>query len=133
MRLCFACLPISLGRITRKKQASISILKRSVMSSSSIIVRPLASSAEYELHFQFADQEFSPDPSPASALYVQRVTTTRPEFRPEQLRWAFRNGEQIGSYIIYEWALRMRAARLATRTIRVRVGLSSEYHTGVHS
>jgi len=69
------------------------------MSSSSVIVRPLASTTEYELHFQFADQEFSPDPSPASARYVQQVTTSRPEFRPEQLRGAFQNGEQVGSYI----------------------------------
>ena len=49
------------------------------MSSSSVIVRPLASTTEYELHFQFADQEFSPDPSPASARYVQQVNTTRPD------------------------------------------------------
>jgi predicted N-acetyltransferase YhbS len=87
------------------------------MSSSSVIVRPLASTTGYELHFQFADQEFSPDPSPASARYVQQVNTTRPEFRPEQLRGAFRNGEQVGSYIIYEWVLRMGAARLATGCI----------------
>ena len=87
------------------------------MSSSSIIVRPLASPAEYRLHFQFADAEFSPDPSPTSALYVQQVTTTRPEYRPEQLRGAFRGGEQVGSYIIYEWMLRMGAARLATGCI----------------
>src|SRR5205085_9161783 len=34
---------------------------------SSIIVRPLASLTEYELHFQFADQAFSPNPSLDSA------------------------------------------------------------------
>jgi hypothetical protein len=34
------------------------------MGASSIIVRPLASPAEHQLHFQFADQAFSPDPSP---------------------------------------------------------------------
>jgi predicted N-acetyltransferase YhbS len=87
------------------------------MSLSSVTVRPLASAAEYELHFQFADQEFSPDPSPASSLYVQQVTTTRPEFRPEQLRGAFQSGEQVGSYIIYEWVLRMGVAHLATGCI----------------
>jgi len=34
------------------------------MGASSIIVRPLASPAEHQLHFQFADQAFSPDSSP---------------------------------------------------------------------
>ena len=87
------------------------------MSSSSIIVRPLASPAEYRLHFQFANKEFSPDPSPASALSTQQITTTRPEFRSEQLRGAFRDGEQVGSYTIFERTLRMGAARLATGCI----------------
>ena len=77
------------------------------MGSSSIIVRPLASPTEYELHFQFADQAFSPDPSPASVRYWQQVTTTRPDYRPEQLRGAFRGGEQLGSYILHERVLRM--------------------------
>jgi len=85
--------------------------------SSSIIVRPLASAAEYELHFQFADQAFSPDPSPDSARFWQQVTTSRPDFRPEQLRGAFRDGEQLGSYILHERVLRMGTARLATGCI----------------
>jgi hypothetical protein len=61
------------------------------MDSSSIMVRPLASPAEHQLHFQFADQAFSPDPSPTSAQYWQQVTTSRPGYRSEQLRGAFRN------------------------------------------
>ncbi len=87
------------------------------MSSSSIIVRPLASPGEYELHFQFADQAFSPDPSSASATFWQQVITSRPEFRSEQLRGAFRDGEQIGSYHIEERMLRMGKAALATGCI----------------
>jgi len=87
------------------------------MNSSSIVVRPLASPAEYELHFQFADQAFSPHPSPDSARFWQQVTTTRPDFRPEQLRGAFRDGEQLGSYILHERVLRMGTAQLATGCI----------------
>src|SRR5205085_8111119 len=83
----------------------------------SIIVRPLASPAEYEMHFQFADQAFSSDPSQTNARFWQQVTTSRPDFRPEQLRGAFRDGEQLGSYILHERVLRMGAARLATGCI----------------
>jgi predicted N-acetyltransferase YhbS len=101
------------------------------LSSSSIIVRPLASPAEYALHFQSADAEFSPDPSPASALSAQEITTTRPEFRAEQLRGAFRDGEQIGSYSIFEWVLRVGAARLATGCIGGVVTYSAYRNSGV--
>ena len=87
------------------------------MHTSSIVVRPLADAAEYELHFQFADQAFSPNPSPESVRFWQGVTTSRPDFRPEQLRGAFRDGEQVGSYILYERVLRMGEARLATGCI----------------
>src|SRR5258708_8175847 len=81
------------------------------MPASPIIVRPLASPTEYKLHFEFADQAFSPDPSPDNALGWQQVVTTRPDYRPEQLRGAFRDGEQLGSYIIYERMLRMGTAQ----------------------
>lgn len=86
------------------------------MSSSSIVVRPLIT-AEYGLHFQSADAEFSPDPSPASTLFVQSLTTTRPEFRAEQLRGAFLDGKQVGSYILHERILHMGSARLSTGCI----------------
>ncbi|HJT56018.1 MAG TPA: GNAT family N-acetyltransferase [Ktedonobacteraceae bacterium] len=86
------------------------------MSSSSIIVRPLTT-AEYRLHFQSANAEFSPDPSPASALLIQNLTISRPEFRAEQLRGAFLDGKQVGSYILHERLLRMGTAHLPTGCI----------------
>ena len=82
------------------------------MNSSSNMVRPLASPAELHLHFQFADQAFSPDSSPESARYWQQVTTTRPGFHFEQLRGPFRDGEQVGSYLLRECILHMGMARL---------------------
>jgi len=87
------------------------------MTSSSIIVRPLASDAERELQFQLADQAFSTDPSPSNAAYWEQLITTLPEHRPEQLRGAFRNGEQLGGYIMYERVMRMGVARLLTGCI----------------
>ncbi|HJT59673.1 MAG TPA: GNAT family N-acetyltransferase, partial [Ktedonobacteraceae bacterium] len=81
------------------------------MSPPSIIVRPLTT-AEYELHFQSANAELSPDPSPASALLIQNLTISRPESLAEQLRGAFLDGKQVGSYILHERLLRMGAARL---------------------
>ncbi len=101
------------------------------MSSSSIVVRPLASPAEYQMHFQFANKEFSPDPSPANALFIQQVTMTRPEFRSEQLRGAFRDGEQLGSYTIFERTLRVGAAQLATGCIGVVVTYPAYRNQGV--
>lgn len=87
------------------------------MASSPIIVRPLATPTEYKLHFQFADQAFSSEPSSTSALYWQQYVTCWPDYRPEQLRGAFRDGEQLGSYIIHERTLRMGEAQLLTGCI----------------
>ena len=101
------------------------------MVSSPMIVRPLASPAEYALHFQLADQAFSPDPSPANARFWQQVTTSRPDFRAEQLRGAFRDGEQLGSYILHERTLRMGAARLATGCIGAVVTYPAHRQQGV--
>jgi predicted N-acetyltransferase YhbS len=101
------------------------------MASSSIIVRPLASPTEYQLHFQFADQAFSPEPSPASALYYQQFVTNYPEFRPEQLRGAFRDGKQLGSYIVHERIVRMGEARLRTGCVGSVVTYPEYRHQGV--
>ena len=101
------------------------------MGSSPIIVRPLASPAEYQLHFQFADQEFSSDPSPANALRWQQVTTTYPGYRPEQLRGAFRDGEHVGSYIIHERMLHMGVAQLATGCIGTVMTYPAHRYQGV--
>ncbi len=101
------------------------------MPASPIIVRPLASPTEYKLHFEFADQAFSPDPSPDNALGWQQVVTTRPGYRPEQLRGAFRDGEQLGSYSIYERMLRMGIAQLLTGCIGAVVTYPAYRHQGV--
>jgi predicted N-acetyltransferase YhbS len=101
------------------------------MASSPIIVRPLASPTEYKLHFEFADQAFSPEPSPTSALYWQQFVTNYPEFRPEQLRGAFRDGQQLGSYIIHERMLRMGAVQLLTGCVGAVVTYPAHRHQGV--
>jgi predicted N-acetyltransferase YhbS len=103
------------------------------MDSSSIIVRPLASPAEYELHFHFADREFAPDPSPASAQFWQQVVMSRPGYHAEQVRGAFRDGEQLGSYIIEERVMRMGKARLATGCIAAVVTYPTHRNQGVAS
>jgi GNAT superfamily N-acetyltransferase len=98
---------------------------------SSIIVRPLASPAECEMHFLQADQTFSPDPSPSNAMYWQRFVTSQPGYHPDQLRGAFRNGEQLGSYRIRSRMLRMGAAQLATGCIGSVVTYPVYRHQGV--
>lgn len=101
------------------------------MASLPIIVRPLASTIEYKLHFEFADQAFSSEPSPTSALYWQQFVTNYPGFRPEQLRGAFRDGQQVGSYIIHERMLCMGAAQLPTGCIGAVVTYPAYRHQGV--
>lgn len=101
------------------------------MASSPITVRPLATPTEYKLHFQFADQAFSPDPSQTSVLYWQQFVTNYPGFRPEQLRGAFRDEEQLGSYIIHERTLRMGEAQMLTGCIGAVVTYPSYRHQGV--
>lgn len=101
------------------------------MVSSPILVRALASPTEREMHFQLADQAFSPNPSPASVQHWQQFVTTAPEYRPEQLRGAFRDGEQLGSYIFHERTLRMGAARLLTGCIGAVVTYPAHRHQSV--
>jgi predicted N-acetyltransferase YhbS len=103
------------------------------MASSPIEVRPLGSPTERGLHFQFANQAFSSDPSPDNALYWQQVFTTRPDYRPEQLRGAFLEGEQLGSYLIQERMLRMGEARLPTGCIGSVVTYPAHRNRGVAS
>src|SRR5215470_833190 len=103
------------------------------MASPPIIVRPLATPTEREMHFQWADQAFSRDPSPTSAQYWQQFVTTMPGYRPEQLRGAFRDGEQLGSYIFHERILRMGVARLPTGCIGAVVTYPTHRHQGVAS
>jgi predicted N-acetyltransferase YhbS len=101
------------------------------MTTSPITVRSLATLTERELHFHWADQAFSPNPSPTSVQHWTQFVTTMPEYRPEQLRGAFRDGEQLGSYIFHERTLRMGAARLPTGCIGAVVTYPAYRHQGV--
>ncbi len=103
------------------------------MTTSPITVRPLTTPTERELHFQWADQAFSPNPSPNSVQHWTQYVTTMPEYRPEQLRGAFRAGEQLGSYILHERTMRMGAARLPTGCIGAVVTYPAYRHQGVAS
>jgi hypothetical protein len=82
-----------------------------------ITVRALATSGQRETHCQFADQAFSHEPSPESAKYWYQFVTTMPGYRPEQLRGAFRDGEQVGSYFLHERTMHVGTARLLTGCI----------------
>ena len=82
------------------------------MASPLLTVRALATSGEREKHCQFADQAFSREPSPASARNWYQFVTTTPGYRPEQLRGAFRDGEQVGSYMLEERTMHVETARL---------------------
>ena len=63
-------------------------------------------------------QSFSLDPLPEdTANRLLHRLTTLPGYREEQVRSAYRNGEQLGGYRIYERQLRMRTARLTTGCI----------------
>src|SRR5262245_4930389 len=77
------------------------------MAASLLTVRALVTAGEREKHCQCADQAFSREPSPASARDWYQFVTTTPGYRPEQLRGAFRDGEQVGS------------DKLAVRTVQV--------------
>ncbi|HLZ56927.1 MAG TPA: GNAT family N-acetyltransferase, partial [Ktedonosporobacter sp.] len=63
-------------------------------------------------------QSFSPDPLPEdTATRLLRKVATSPGYRPEQVRGAYRNGEHLGGYRIYERLLRVGTARLVTGCI----------------
>jgi hypothetical protein len=85
------------------------------MVSAPLTVRALVTASERERHCQFADQAFSHAPSPESARHWQQFVTTMPGYRPEQLRGAFRDGEQVGS-LSASWADRARQSFCDTET-----------------
>lgn len=85
---------------------------------SSLLIRPPRSPEELTDHLQGyveVNQVFSPDPFPAdTADRLLQKLLTLPGYRPEQVRSAYRHGEHLGGYRIYERLLRMGSARLAT-------------------
>src|SRR5690348_10095868 len=87
------------------------------MTETTLIVRPLATPAEYHLQIYLADQAFSSEPSPEGVERWQRFLTGQPDFRPEQLRGAFLGEQQVGGYMLYEREMRMGTARIATGCI----------------
>lgn len=87
------------------------------MSISSFTVRPLSSSEEYTLYFRLADAAFASQPSEEDAQRWQHVSMQHPDFRPEQVRGAFQDGQLMGGYMIYKRMLRMGAARISTGCI----------------
>jgi predicted N-acetyltransferase YhbS len=101
------------------------------MTSILLSVRALATTDEREKHCQCADQAFSREPSPESARYWYQFVTTMPGYRPEQLRGAFRAGEQVGSYLLSERTLHVGTARLLTGCIGAVVTYPAYRHQGV--
>jgi predicted N-acetyltransferase YhbS len=101
------------------------------MASPLLTVRALATAGEREKHCQCADQAFSRAPSPASAWHWYQFVTTTPGYRPAQLRGAFRDGEQVGSYMIGERAMQVGAARLFTGCIGAVVTYPDHRYQGV--
>ena len=101
------------------------------MTSAPIIVRPLANSAERELHFEQAYQAFFPHPSQAGARRWQQFVTTFPEYRPESIRGAFQDNKQLGSYVLYERVMRIGAAKLSVGCVAAVITYPSYRHLGV--
>jgi predicted N-acetyltransferase YhbS len=83
----------------------------------SLTVRTLASSSEYATYFRLADAAFSSQASEESAQGWQQYITRGPEFRPEQLRGVFLDGEFVGGLSLFQRSLRMGEARLLTGCI----------------
>src|SRR2546425_911652 len=88
---------------------------------SSFLIRPPRSLEELTDHmngYVEVNQAFSPDPFPEdTANRLLRRLITLPGYRREQVRSAYRNGEHLGGYRIYERLLRIGTARLATGCI----------------
>src|SRR5690348_4932459 len=87
------------------------------MTTSSLIVRPMATEADIERHFMASRDEFSPDAPIERARQYQEDVMTRPGFRPQSLRGAYQGESHAGGYILFEWVMRMGAARIPTGCI----------------
>jgi len=82
------------------------------MTSPSLIVRPLASTAEYALYYRLANTAFAPEPSEEDAQRWQDRSLHSPDFRAERVRGALREGQLLGGYGLYGRVLRMGAGSL---------------------
>src|SRR5258708_13503779 len=108
------------GRIERQLPIE-PVGKGEAMTVSSFLIRRPHSPDELTDHvkgYVEVAQSFSPDPFPEdTANRLLRRLITFPGYRPEQVRSAYRNGEHLGGYRIYERLLRVGAARLVTGCI----------------
>ncbi|HCI82154.1 MAG TPA: hypothetical protein DHW02_20975 [Ktedonobacter sp.] len=84
----------------------------------SYIIRPPHSVDELTEHiagYVEIAQSFSPEPLPEdTATRLLQKITTFPDYWQEQVRSAYRNGEQLGGYRIYERQLCVGVSRIAT-------------------
>ncbi len=85
------------------------------------VIRPPRSTGELIEHIKGevrVARSFSPNPLPENTTARRlRKLTAAPGYREEQVRGAYRAGEQLGGYKIYERVLRIGAARLLTGCI----------------
>lgn len=102
---------------------------------SSFLIRPPRSPEELADHvngYVEVNQAFYPDPFPEdTASRLLRRLITLPGYRPEQVRSAYRNGEHLGGYRIYERQLCMGTARLTTGCIGGVYTLAHARHQGI--
>lgn len=98
---------------------------------SSMVVRPLTSNSEIALQIRLADQAFSPEPSEEGAQRWQTIVTTSPEYRPDGMRGAFQDGEQLGGYILYERKMHIGASEVLTGCIAAVVAHPAQRKKGV--
>ena len=83
----------------------------------SIVVRPLSSAEEYTLYSRLADTAFSDPPSEESVRRWQEYVRQSPDFRSEQMRGVFRDGQLMGGCVVHERLLQMGATRISTGCI----------------
>ncbi|GAC1365504.1 MAG: hypothetical protein NVS2B12_39110 [Ktedonobacteraceae bacterium] len=83
----------------------------------SLTVRPLTSAEEYTTYFRLANNAFSRTPSDEEVQEWIEYTTQRPDFRSEQVRGVFRDGQLMGGCIVSGRMLQMGAARISTGCI----------------
>lgn len=100
---------------------------------SSLTTHPLTAPSEYDTFLRMADIAFSPQPSEESFQGWKQFITHRPDFRPEQMRGVFRDGQLLGGCILHEYVLRMGAARISTGCIGAVVTLPDYRKQGVAS
>jgi len=96
-----------------------------------LVVRPLRSADEDILYYRRASAEFASQPSEEEAQRWLHAVRESPDFQAENIRGAFRAGEQVGGYILYSRMLRMGAARISTGCIAAVVTVPQARRQGV--